>query len=88
MAALTSSSIAITAAWTQVSTSKATVILTNPLSLPLQYAVAATSSDLNGVIGHEFNRLETVTLTDLGTSGNNVFVKAAGGSGILIVTAY
>lgn len=87
MAALTAD-ITLTDQWVQISSAKATVIISNKLPLAINYAVAATTGDLAGVTGHELNRLQVIGLYNLGT--NNVFAKTAnvGGGGIIAVSAF
>jgi hypothetical protein len=88
MAALTADFTLANSAWTQVSTSKATVVITNTSTIPLRYAVAAADTDLANVTGHQINRNETVKLNDLGS--NNVFIKSdnTGGGAKAAVSAY
>lgn len=88
MASLTTDYTLANSNWTQVSTGTATVVISNPSSIPIRYAVAATTGDLAAVTGHQLNRFETVKLSDLGS--NNVFIRSdnTGGGGVANVSAY
>lgn len=88
MASSTTDYTLVNSTWLQVSTGKASVIITNNDTLPINYAVAASASDLTAVSGHEIHRLETVKLSDLGA--NNVFIRCnnTGGGARATVSAY
>ena len=88
MAALTADFTLANSNWTQTSSAKATVIITNSSSIPIRYAVAATDTDLAAVEGHQLRQFETVKLTDLGS--NNTFIKSdnVGGGAKAAVSAY
>lgn len=88
MASLTTDYTLADSAWTQVSTSKASVVITNAGPVTLYYAVAAAANDLSSTIGHELRYHETIRLSDLGS--NNVFIRSGntGGGAKAEVSAY